>query len=230
MNERSFSFRSKTLRPRRRRPPGRPSRRSGRRDTRRAILEAAADLFLQSGYHGASIRRIADRAGVSPAAVYNHFPGKERLYFELLVERAPQTAAAQVLGGLSGGDTRRLTRQAMAALRDTLHANWGNLRLVLIELLEWQGKHAGGLLATFWPGVDRFIGRLERSRPGLRRLPRPLVARVFLGLALSYAITAALLRRLPGFRESDGDWAQLADIFLYGVAARPAAPGRRRRR
>ncbi len=51
---------------------------------RAAILQAAAPLIAQSGLHGASVRDIADAAGVSEALLYKHFPSKQAIYEESL--------------------------------------------------------------------------------------------------------------------------------------------------
>ncbi|MGW1811930.1 ScbR family autoregulator-binding transcription factor, partial [Streptomyces sp. NPDC002078] len=47
--------------------------------TRQAIIFAAAEVFDECGYHGASMREIMKRAGVTLGAVYFHFPNKEAL-------------------------------------------------------------------------------------------------------------------------------------------------------
>ena len=50
-------------------------------DTRALLVNAARDLFLEAGEPGFSLREVARRVGVSPAAVYRHFDGKEALIF-----------------------------------------------------------------------------------------------------------------------------------------------------
>lgn len=51
--------------------------------TRGRILEAALQLFAETGYAGASIREIATAAGVQSASLYAHFPSKEHILSEL---------------------------------------------------------------------------------------------------------------------------------------------------
>jgi AcrR family transcriptional regulator len=50
------------------------------------LLRAAVEVMGESGYEGASIRDMADRAGVSVAALYYHFPSKQDLLREFLDE------------------------------------------------------------------------------------------------------------------------------------------------
>lgn len=50
-------------------------------DTRGLLITAARDLFLEAGEPGFSLREVARRVGISPAAVYRHFDGKEALIF-----------------------------------------------------------------------------------------------------------------------------------------------------
>jgi AcrR family transcriptional regulator len=52
---------------------------------RRKLIEtAAAGLFAERGYTGASIDEIAARSGVSPPVLYDHFPSKVALYRRLI--------------------------------------------------------------------------------------------------------------------------------------------------
>ena len=57
-------------------------------DTRLAILEAGRKEFLEYGYEGASLRRIAREASVTTGAIYGYFPGKEALFDALTGEAA----------------------------------------------------------------------------------------------------------------------------------------------
>lgn len=54
---------------------------------RRNILGAARQLLAQGGFAAVNIRRVAQRAGVSPGTVYTQFARKEELFATLYVER-----------------------------------------------------------------------------------------------------------------------------------------------
>ncbi len=57
---------------------------TARDSTRRALLEAAATIFAEKGYHEATVRQIAKRARANVAAVKYHFSDKLGLYSEVL--------------------------------------------------------------------------------------------------------------------------------------------------
>jgi AcrR family transcriptional regulator len=50
----------------------------------RSVLAAAVALFSRFGYHGTSMRDIANHVGVGPGALYNHWPGKQDILFYLM--------------------------------------------------------------------------------------------------------------------------------------------------
>jgi AcrR family transcriptional regulator len=54
--------------------------------TRDRILTSAAEVFLASGFHGASLDTIAKAANASRATVYQYFAGKEEIFRELSAE------------------------------------------------------------------------------------------------------------------------------------------------
>lgn len=57
-------------------------------DTRMAILEAGKKEFLEYGYEGGSLRRIAKEASVTTGAIYGYFPSKEALFDAITGEAA----------------------------------------------------------------------------------------------------------------------------------------------
>ncbi len=60
----------------------RPPRSQGA-ETRERILDVAQDLFTQHGYDKTSLRDIADRLGITKAALYYYFERKEDILLEL---------------------------------------------------------------------------------------------------------------------------------------------------
>jgi RND family efflux transporter MFP subunit len=63
--------------------------------TRRAILDAALELFVADGYTQVSIRNIAAKVEYSPGAIYSYFPSKDEIFFALAEEGFRQIGARQ---------------------------------------------------------------------------------------------------------------------------------------
>lgn len=84
------------------------------RSARRAqLLDVALAVFVEQGYHAASMDEIAERAGVSKPVLYQHFPGKLELYLALL-ETSCNVVIAEVREALaSTTDNRRRVQATM---------------------------------------------------------------------------------------------------------------------
>ena len=87
---------------------------------RRAILQAARQLFVKEGYDHVSMRKIAERIDYSPAALYLYFPAKDDIFFALAEEgfRAFQRDD----GGARGATTIRSPRSKTASGASTSSA------------------------------------------------------------------------------------------------------------
>lgn len=57
-----------------------------RASRRRAILDAALELFIAQGYGQVSLRSIAARVDYSPAALYGYFTSKDEIFYALAEE------------------------------------------------------------------------------------------------------------------------------------------------
>ena len=68
-------------------------------DTRERLLEAAGDVFSESGFRAATVRDIVSRAGANIAAVNYHFGDKEGLYAAVLQYFAKESLAKYPPGG-----------------------------------------------------------------------------------------------------------------------------------
>lgn len=70
--------------------PQRPAARripSGEADTRTRIQHVALELFNENGYEATSLREIAERLGVTKAALYYHFRTKDEIIESLVHDR-----------------------------------------------------------------------------------------------------------------------------------------------
>jgi AcrR family transcriptional regulator len=105
-------------------------------ETQRAIIDTAARLFAEHGYHAASIGRIASEAGVAVQTIYNSVGAKRELLSRVLDfaaagERAP-TPVAQFMREQAEreGDPRQIVAQLVDFWRDALPRTAPVLRMI----------------------------------------------------------------------------------------------------
>jgi len=111
--------------------PAKP--RTGRlpRSARRAqLLDVALEVFVEQGYHAASMDEIAERAGVSKPVLYQHFPGKLDLYLALLSSSCDTVVAGVKAALASTTDNRRRVQATMELWYDYVADQGAAFRLV----------------------------------------------------------------------------------------------------
>ncbi len=143
-------------------------------------------LFSSQGYAATSMRQVADRAALALSGIYNHFASKEALFQTVLVEDGLDLAAR-----LSGGSGRH-DPPGSGARAAQVAPDAAFQKLILIELVEFQGKH-----------LRMLRDRLPRERSAL------------LGLSVAYHLTVHLLTGLgPAEARSTISQEALAGVFL----------------
>jgi len=92
------------------------------KDTKQAIIEAAGELFAESGVDAVGIRTIAEKAGVNIAAVNYHFGNKENLSVEIfryIVTRSCKRRIPDIIEALGESPSRA---ELAAAIRGVIEA------------------------------------------------------------------------------------------------------------
>lgn len=105
-----------------------------------AILSAALDAFHENGFHGASVRDISQRVGVTLPTLYYHHKNKEGLLLALLEYSTGDVLARAHAASAAGGDdpTRKLANVIEAivlpmVIRSRLAALEGEVRYLSPE-------------------------------------------------------------------------------------------------
>lgn len=133
-----------------------------RADTRTRLLDAAAELFAERGIEASSIDAIANRAGRTSGAVYDHFGGKDGLLRALLESWVDDvsTAIGAELVSATTLDERLLTLWRNVADPPSGGGRWIALEH---ELWSYATRHdeVRGYLArryrAAWAGVDAAV-------------------------------------------------------------------------
>ncbi len=101
------------------------------RDERRGqLLASASEVFVDRGYHAASMDEIADRAGVSKPVLYQHFSSKLELYLAVLAQHVDNLVSGVRQALRTTTDNRQRVRAAVAAFFDFIEHDGQGYRLI----------------------------------------------------------------------------------------------------
>jgi AcrR family transcriptional regulator len=190
---------------------------------RTQILDAATRVFASKGFNRATIRDVAQAAGVADGTIYNYFANKTDLLFGLLdrlndTERRPASLA--LAAEASFADYFR------AYVHERVEALWSNadlFRAVLPELLanpELRARYFDEVIApTMALGEGAFQALAAEGR--MRGLDAALTTR-----ALAGSLLGLMVLQLLGDETLAARWQEipdaLADLLLSGLL--PEAP------
>lgn len=166
-------------------------------DRHSQILGAALELFSEQGFR-APTRDLAQRAGVSEALIFRHFPTKEALIREILDGADDRVRILEDRFGTvpPREALRGLAEHVLTKLRDHPQV----FRVVFFGILEephlgqeFYAKFLSRLLAL----ETKLFRRALAERPQKKGAPRPdarIVARSFHGSLLFYNLAGAVMR------------------------------------
>lgn len=138
--------------------------------TRDRLLDAAADACIEVGFDAVTVAGVAERAGVTPAAVYNHFADKAALLYtagRLAIDRLNATVAPT-------GDPARAAHDVVDAF---LSPSFRSSRRLILELHVAGARHPE--LAAHLADWHREFAGLSVD-PGGVRVPAATVKAFFL--------------------------------------------------
>jgi AcrR family transcriptional regulator len=188
-----------------------------RRDT---ILRAALELFVERGFHGASVPAIAERARIAAGTMYRYFPSKEALVNELY--RALKTSLLAAL--LSGFPFDAPPR---AQFRSFFFRLWGFARNAPEAFTFLEHHHHADYLDAESQAMERasllpFVEFLERTRA--LRVTKAIAAPAL--MAIVWGAFSGLLKagRLGHLVLTDDILASAEGCAWDAIAVLPEAP------
>jgi AcrR family transcriptional regulator len=155
-----------------------------RGDVPRKLLTAAVRCFASNGFHATTTRDISSAVGLSPGALYVHFPSKEGVLFEII-----RTAHQRVLtyatepGGLATDDPVHHLRDLVARYTEW-HARYHvAARVSQYELAGLSAEHYQEILTmrhetnvVFRAAVERGVTTGEFADIDVKRVSRAILS------------------------------------------------------
>jgi AcrR family transcriptional regulator len=191
--------------------------------TRLAIEDAAVELFLEQGYAATSMRQIAERADLALGGIYNHFASKDEIFGAIVIDKHPYKKILPLILEAQGDTVEEFLQNAGRIVITELNKEPMYINLMLIELIEFNGKHGAKMLGELAPKVLPIFEKLVKDRKSLRVTNPALLMRFFFGMIISYFITDKIIANslVSNFMPKN-----VVDVYvdmsLHGVLKEPA--------
>ncbi|WP_331372738.1 TetR/AcrR family transcriptional regulator [Sinorhizobium chiapasense] len=199
---------------------------SGRvKDRRKALLQAAAEVFFEQGYAATSIDAIIERTGGSKRNIYNEFGNKEGLFSALVAESADKLLSTLVIEEIEGRDVE----ETLTAFGQRLMGLYMSSTLIgIYRIAITEANRFPDLVKAFYEqGPGRATSRLAevlelaRERGEIRADDCPRLAAHFVGMIRDNLLQVILaLRPPPTDEEAREAVASAVEVFLNGVRPR----------
>ena len=202
----------------------RPRRQEDRtKRSRKQILAAALKLFSRRGYHGTSMRDIAEAARASTGNVYHHFPDKESIFNALIQEYLDAISSPEhpfnraLIAGVFPVDLEGMARAARASIEE--YRDYAVL--VYVDVVEFDGAHLNRMYGEMADRFQAFLTQfgptlaLDRLREGVSPLTAIMVVTRF--FIQYFAVEVAF--RVPNHFGKDSNEAikDIVDVLKFGI-------------
>jgi AcrR family transcriptional regulator len=192
------------------------------------IESAALAHFIKSGYAATTTREIAQAVGLTPGALYSHYPSKEAL-FAAVVHRYQR----ELVGNQADNALTRVLHDSRfphdipelaAAIRDLVRNNRAYWLLWYIDIVEFEGKHFRSQVAPkALIGAPELQHRFEelRASGALRIEPELAFVMVYMHLFNYFCIEHLFGGSDHYGVPEDKAISTMADVFLHGMLVEP---------
>jgi AcrR family transcriptional regulator len=192
------------------------------------IESAALAHFIKSGYAATTTREIAQAVGLTPGALYSHYPSKEAL-FAAVVHRYQR----ELVGNQADNALTRVLHDSRfpydipelaAAIRELVRNNRAYWLLWYIDIVEFEGKHFRSQVAPKAllgaPELQQRFEELRASR-ALRIEPELAFVMVYMHLFNYFCIETLFGGSDHYGVPEDKAISTMADVFLHGMLVEP---------
>ena len=160
-----------------------------------AILDGAMQVFLEQGYAGTTMDKVASAAGVSKPTVYNHFQDKEALFNALMEKLVIEKEWARCpldLQNFSSEPPNIVLKRIANEVLD--NCNSSSEQITFVRLVIGESGRFPELSRSFVANMDKSIlGALTEYFASLN-VPTPdVAARMFMGTIVYFLMTNEMM-------------------------------------
>jgi AcrR family transcriptional regulator len=186
------------------------------------LIDAARDAFIELGYHGASLRQIALRAGTTQAILYRYFPSKAIL-FEASVLQPFDDFVSDLVENWRSASIERLSTEDLIGgfTRDLYHftATHRGLMIALLAADAHGDEELAHVRDTFRHTLERVMSQVKADQDarGWSDIDSDIAAPVTMAMIISSALLDDWL--FPSGAEHPTTERLLTELTRYEVRA-----------
>jgi AcrR family transcriptional regulator len=186
--------------------------------TKQAIEHSAYELFMKQGFTATSMRQIAEGAGLALGGIYNHYESKEQVFRAIVLERHPYKQILPLIVNTKGNTPEEFFRNAARALVQELGKKPDFLKLMFIEIVEFDSKHISLIVKEVAPLLLPVFEKLVKHHQSLRSIHPAVLLRSFLGMFFSFYVTDMFIQSsVIGKVMPKNSFDTFVDIYLHGI-------------
>lgn len=196
-------------------------------EKRKRILDAAKILFLECGYHGCSMNKIAQKADTTKLTVYNHFQDKDSLFTAAIAETCDKLISAQPIHLSADSNFLQALQHACELSLNIINLPEAlKMEYLLLELASQHNPLAQQFynashqkLCGLWENFFEQAIALKFVRPDVPRTQTMLIFSLLLGLRHHEVLMG--IRTVPNHAERQQIIQDSMALFLlrYGTGA-----------
>ncbi len=193
---------------------------------RQAIIQAAAEIFREAGFDRATMSDIRERVGGSKATLYNYFPSKEKLFFEVM--HHAKEAELEAITSELDADTDDLKRELIRFGQKFMAVLYSADAIAVRRLTIAESRHSDIGKLSFEQAtvpIERQVAEFLRKimkRETLRTADPKIAAMHLLSLLESELLQRVLLGVIQCVKPEaiNGAVRRAVDVFLSGYERR----------
>jgi len=191
-------------------------------DSRERLLEVAARMYAEAGYHGTTTRRIAEEAGLNEVTLFRQFGSKDALLREA-IEQADRQSRAQLNSEAADPDAE-LHRWAVACIH-RFYRHQKLIRQVLGDTVQ-RPEIAPRICEDASDEMNQLVGFLTvLEERGVLRVGDPMVMQGAAAMLVHSLLSNALWRDLvPDIPSLDACAALFVEVLLRALRAPSPVP------
>ncbi len=197
-------------------------------ETKRGIMNSAADLFAQKGFAAATTREIADLAGVSEAVLFKYYKNKKGLLHETILDFIEQISVDSVFESVDEivkhnkeMPTEDLFRKLFKDRYSMIDKNFQMFKMLLIEIQYHEDvrdifvEKVMGRIVSYAKVMSSMLEEREDIRSDLDYTS---IIRSFIGVVLMTVVQKKMLPELIDTNDDiDTEIDKMIDLFMKGI-------------